>query len=206
MTRICICTDSFGVPDPEWGDCWADHLARRFDVVNFSQVSASNLLISRQVDRALLQKPDYMIVNFTSCTRGERRHRGRIEPFSYHTASTETTSFNAQDIKVLQEYFARFFDLEIAIYHNKIIIEHVLDRLVKSGVPFVFDQGGFEHASYAGSGTQYFEQFDQYRSKINLWDFGGNRKFRPYYHITDAATHTMIADYYTRKIQQCVEC
>jgi len=194
--RLAICADSFAVSDPDYGACWADLLAQHHETINLAQVCATNLLIAQQVERALSQSPDFVIVCFTSCTRGEKRYQGRIEPFSYHTASTTTTPFDHQDLAVLREYFVRFFDLELAIYQNKITIEHTLARLARSGVPFLFDQGGFEHPQYGDVDRQYFQEYHSYRSRINLWDYARTRHYRPFYHIVDPEIHKQVSEYY----------
>lgn len=178
---------------------WADLLASRFEVQNYSQVSSSNLLIARQVDQAIADDAEFVIVHFTSCTRSEKLHHGRYVPFSYHTASALTTPFSPQQLKILKDYHKEFYDLDLSIYQNAITIEHTLQKLQLSGKPFRFDQGGFEHASYSGS-SRWFEKFDQNRSAYNLWDYARVRDYRPYYHITDSSIHKLVADYYVKEI------
>jgi len=203
--KVFVCGDSFCVSDPEWGPNWVDMLSQRFDVTCLAEVSATNLLIARQVDQAIAQGADFVILQCTSCTRAEKRHGDRLVPFSYHTAGTETTPFDAEDLRVLREYFARFFDMELAIYQNRITIEHTLQQLVSSGISFLFDQGGFEHPGFGSVGTGYFDVYRQHRSEINLWSYPRARGFRPYYHITDPEIHKKVADYYTREITTCAK-
>ena len=71
----------------------------------------------------------------------------------------------------------------------------MLQRLTDSNIPFLFDQGGFEHAKF-GVTTQYFEKYNKHRSKYNLWYHGDSKLHRPYFHITDQNTHNKIAEYY----------
>lgn len=195
MSQIYICGDSFCVSDDEYGPCWVDFVAQSISTVNLAQVSASNLLIARQVDCAIQNNPDFIIVNFTSCTRGEKLHQGKIVPFSFHTANTTTTPFSKSELTTLKEYFATFFDLELAIYQNKITIEHTLQKLTESGIPFLFDQGGFEHTKFGGL-PGYFKRFQKNRSDVNLWDYTVTQQYRPYYHITDPKVHQQVAEYY----------
>lgn len=201
---IYICGDSFCVSDPEYGPCWTDLLAQRFAVTNLAEVAATNLLIARQVDQAIAESAEFVIVQGTAVTRGEKRHGNRYVPFSYHTAGAETTPFTARELQVLKDYYTEFFDLDLAIYQNHITIEHTLNKLVRSGIPFLFDQGGFEHPKFGTVGMSYFQQYAQYRSKINLWDYTVTRAYRPYYHIVDTAIHQSVADYYSEKIQQAL--
>lgn len=196
---IAVCGDSFCVPDPDYGPMWVDLLAADREVRNYSERTATNLLIARQVDQAIQDDAEFVIVHFTSCTRGEKPHAGRYVPFSYHTASEITTPFDSNALRILKEYYTEFFDLDLAIYQNAITIEHTVARLVQSGRPFRFDQGGFEHSSYGGTG-QYFTQYTQYRSRYNLWDHANVRKFRPYYHVTHSHIHQQVAEYYAQEI------
>ena len=198
---IYICGDSFGVSDPYYGMCWVDLLAQQIQVINLAQVAATNLLIAKQVDAAIQARANFVILLCTTVTRGEKRVGDHLVPFSYHTAGRDTTPFTDQQLLILKNYYTEFFDLDLAIYQNKITIEHTLQKLLDSGIPFCFDQGGFEHADFGTAKGEYFQQFVTYRSAINLWDFARVRAYRPYYHITDRAVHHRVADYYLQKIR-----
>lgn len=197
---IYICGDSFGVPDPEYGPMWADHLNTIKPVCNLSRVCASNLMISQQLDHAIQQQPDFVILLCTASTRGQTRLGNEVVPYSIHSLD-HTTPFTNNQLDILKNYTAEFFDLELAIYENKCIIESMLSRLVASRIPFSWDQGGFEHASYGGVGT-YFAEYNQYRSGRNLWDHADQRTHRPYYHITDRQVHLAVAQYYAGLINE----
>jgi hypothetical protein len=191
---IYICGDSFACPDVEYGPNWADLLGQQLPVTNLSGVCASNLLVAQQVDQAIQQAADAIIVLFTASTRGQTQINGSIVPYSMHSLDS-TTPFSKKQLEILIAYTEEFFDLDLAIYENQLIIESTLHRLVNSGISFVFDQGGFEHPSYGGQ-KQYFQEFNQWRSSICLWDYAPNRTHRPYYHINDLAVHQHIANYY----------
>ena len=65
----------------------------------------------------------------------------------------------------------------------------------------MFDQGGYEHASFSNSKKNYFDAYTQYRSEICIWDYvTKNLKHRPYYHIEDQLIHEEIAEYYYKLI------
>lgn len=193
---IYICGDSFGVPDPEYGPGWMDQIGA---TTNLCRVSASNLLIAQQVDRAIEAGAGKIIVLFTSSTRSEKIQNGAAIPFSWHTASSTTTPFDNRQLQILQDYFAEFYDLGLAIYTNQCIIEHTLARLDRSGIDYVWDQGGFEHPSMGGGIC--FTEYNSTRSDLCLWDFSRTREYRPYYHITDAKIHQDIATYYKERFQ-----
>lgn len=199
---IYVCGDSFCVSDPDYGPMWVDILAQRFELCNLAQVAATNLLISKQVQTAIEAQADFIIMQGTAVTRGQKKVGNSYVPFSYHTASAQTTPFNDYHLQILKQYYTEFFDLDMAVYENSIIIEHSIRRLVDSGIVFRFDQGGFEHPNFGSVKTNYFSSYNQYRSKINLWNYAVSRDYRPYYHITDAKVHQQVADYYTEEIQK----
>jgi len=201
---VYICGDSFAVSDPEYGPCWVDMLSNQFNITNLARVCSSNLLISMQVDQAIANDPDYIICLGTSCTRQEVRFNNTIVPYSIHSID-DTTQFSMPQRKLLRNYVSEFFDLEVSIYQSKCIIENTLQKLINSNIPFKFDQGGFEHKSFANAGAQYFEQYQNFIADINLWDYPVTKTFRPFYHITELATHTMIAEYYTNLIERINE-
>jgi hypothetical protein len=193
---LYICGDSFGVLDPEYGPCWVDYLEKLIPthhVINLSRVCASNLVISQQVDLAIAHA-DHIIVLCTSSTRSQTRLDGQVVPYSIHSLD-QTTPFSPRQLGVLQSHTREFFDLDLAIYENQCIIESMLQRLTDSNRPFLWDQGGFEHASYGGT-REYFAKWSWRRSSINLWDYAQTRSYRPYYHIVDQQVNRDTAAYY----------
>lgn len=207
--KLFICGDSFGVPDTDYGPCWVDLLQEKIsaEIVNLCVVGASNLLISLQVDKALASA-DAIIYMATAATRTELRvapgsgslldqfDSKALTSISLHSID-HTTCLNLAQLKIAQDYTKEFSDLDLDIYRSQCIIESTLYRLRNSGIPWIFDQGGFEHAAY-GAVKQYFQDYHAHRSSINIWDHAHSRKHRPYYHITDLATHQKIADYYAQ--------
>jgi hypothetical protein len=154
-------------------------------------------MISQQVDLAI-PHADHIIVLCTASTRSQTRRNGQLIPYSIHSLDS-TTPFNSDQLSILKSHTREFFDLDLAIYENQCIIESMLQRLTDNNRPFVWDQGGFEHASYGGT-RQYFAKWSQYRSSRNLWDHAQSREHRPYYHITDDAVHRDVAAYYAEWI------
>lgn len=191
MTKsVYICGDSFYCSDQEstivpWHEL--------IECTRLAQVCASNLLISLQVKQAIEKQANFIIVGFTSSLRGELMFNGKLVPFSWMSLD-ETTPFDQTTIDNLKQLFDKI-DLETEVKRNELIIEATLQRLVDSAIPFLFDQGGFEHKSYGGVG-EYFTKFNQFRSKVCLWDHANTRIHRPYFHITDQSIHTQIGDYY----------
>jgi hypothetical protein len=220
---IYVCGDSFNTSDTDYpGQSWYDKFANLAGATtNLSIVCASNLLISLQVDCAIKQKASFIIVSFTSVTRSEvcyttdRKIDNLLDRFYSLTGEDNTccdlTSYTIwtpndaraltkEQRKLVEKYNKEFFDLDLAIYKNHIIIDYTLQKLKSSGISFLFDQGGFEHPSY-GATTSYFTEYDQYRSKYNLWDYVPIRTFRPYFHITDTILTDQVAQYYSSKVK-----
>jgi hypothetical protein len=222
--QVYICGDSFGAVDPAYGPSWVaqlqDLLLTNAQIVNLSRVCASNLHISLQVDCAIKNSADFIIYLATSSVREDGRlgsnriHTELLDRFADITKSNptadltsyslmslnETTLFNNAQLAVLKQHAADFFDLDLAIARNELIIEGTLSRLTNSAIPYVFDQGGFEHPNYAQTDRNYFPAYQQYRSGICVWDYIDTRQHRPYYHIKDPQIHSTIANYYLNLI------
>lgn len=194
---VYICGDSFCASDSDYPEItpWHEQIKNS---TNLSRVCASNLLIAQQTAKAIQSDADFIIVEFTSSLRSELLWKGEIVPFSWLSLD-ETTPFDDKTLNMLKQKF-EFIDLGTEIERSKLIIEATLQRLVNSNIPFLFDQGGFEHTSYGGAGT-YFTKYNKYRSELCLWDYADKRTHRPYYHIIDQSVHDMIADYYNNFIQ-----
>jgi hypothetical protein len=227
MKKIYICGDSFGSVDPEYpGFSWTERLTEllhnRATVINLAQVCASNLLINLQVNRAIVDQADYVICLATAATRDEvsichtvdAELLDRFHPFveesqrdlvSYSIPTAHNAPVTADQLQLIKKYHAEFFDLDLAIYKNCCIIENTLQKLTDSGIPFLFDQGGFENPQFANVSTgKYFRKYQDHFSEINLWNYTTTRELRPYFHIVDPAVHQHIADYYYRQIKHYV--
>lgn len=222
---VYICGDSFGCSDTEYGPGWVDKLSKKLQgkttLVNLSRVCASNTQIGLQVEHAISSQAEYIIYLATSSVRDDvlLNTKSSTEPLfnrfvditnpdtaknltSYSVQSlNDTTLFDIFQLNMLKQYHALFFDIDIAIYRNELIIEGVLSKLRTSQIPFKFDQGGFEHSSFSKSKKNYFNAYNKYRSKICVWDYvTDNLTHRPYYHIEDPGLHEEIAEYYYKLI------
>lgn len=220
MKSLYICGDSFAFPDPEYGYCWTDILTKyldgKYSVHNLSRVCASNLQIAAQVDFAINQKADFIIYLMTTSTREEVRHFKKLEKSIYdrftditnQQLDTDLTSYsvfsldhttilNNSQLSLLKKYHNEFFDIDLCIYKNELIIEGVLSRLEQSGIKFIYDQGGFENQKFYGTKDKiYFKKYLKHKSAINLWNFVNTKKHRPYYHIDDELIQLNVAKYY----------
>jgi hypothetical protein len=217
MKKVYICGDSFATSDPEYGACWVDLLSEKLAaqamVYNNSSVAASNLLVSIQVKQAIDDQADFVIVQGTAVTRDQVSvqpvsKRSLLERFAlkhliaFSIYRPYRSYLNSQQQQVIQDYYSRFFDLDLCIYRDECIIENSLQRLTDNNIPFLFDQGGFEHPSFGAERTDYFTKFRSSFSQVNLWDLGNTVDERPYYHIKELPTHRKIADYYYEQIKQ----
>ena len=194
-SKFYICGDSFSDTDPLYTQIvpWVEQIPGS---INLALICASNTMISLQVDAAISNNANFIRVNFTSCTRGEFVDNNEIIP--YTRINTVGDQLPEEIRTVVDMYTMQVFNLELEIYKNKCLIESVLQRLVDSGIPFSFDQGGFEHPKFGATQT-YFAKYNAYRSKYNLWDYGDSKIHRPYFHITKQLVHNEIAEYYREK-------
>lgn len=225
--QVYICGDSFGCTDNEYGDyCWVSQLEKLLNshatLTNLSCVAASNLHIASQIKHAISNNADYIIYLATSSVRNDialhqnnkdelyNRYTNIVQKnlskdlisYSIPTLHNIETLLSTTQLTILKQYHGEFFDIDLAVHQNHLIIEGTLSILENSCIPFIFDQGGFEHQKYTDTITnQYFERYNVYRSELNLWNYVDlPPTYRPYYHITDQKNHTDIALYYYTKI------
>lgn len=232
MKKVYICGDSFGCPDLGWKfDPWPILLSKRlgnnYALTNLSICCASNLLIRIQVDQAVLHQADFVVLLGTTCTRSQGHVQSVDQPNdniydrfvrigstdSNHATRDlacyslrsldDTCAFSSDDVKSIKDYQTRLFDLDLAIYESQCIIESSLHTLKQHSIPFVFDQGGFENPIFGNvRRTDYFLDFDDYKSKINQWTLSSyaSKTNTGHFHITDPTLHVQIADYYYNTI------
>lgn len=232
MKKIYICGDSFGCPDFGWTfDPWPvilQHLlGNDYQVINLSISCASNFLIRVQVDKAIKESADFVILLGTSSTREQGKvknippqydnvydrfrkigqedsDRFRRDLACYSMVSlNDTCEFEPKDVSVLQEYYGVVFELDLEIQKNQYIIESSLYTLREHDIPFLFDQGGFENPIFGNVREQdYFANFKQYQTLINQWTLASMLpdSNRYHFHIVDQPTHQDIANYYCQNI------
>lgn len=220
MKTVYLCGDSFGVSDPDYGECWVDLLQRslkgRAQLCVLARVAASNTTIALQVDRAIEHRADFVIWLATSSVRHEVQFTdiqgdlldnftdpttGISRPLANYSASflKNHLIFNQQQRTFLTRYLAEYVSLPVEVYRNELIIDATHQRLARAQIPYLFDQGGFDHKSFGASKTYDWPN----RSQLCLWDgIPANMPLRPYFHITDCRRHKDIADYYQWQINQ----
>jgi hypothetical protein len=228
MKTLYICGDSFAVADKKssivpWFELLGDKLNLDWQIKNNAMVCASNLHIRLQVEQAIADRADFVIMLSTSCTRGQGRLIPKVNKeqniidrffnigrdhdhkefgcYSYNSLD-DTCVFNSDQINAIQQYRDSVFDLELEIYQNRFIIESALHALTNSQTPFVFDQGGFENPKFMGSESDYFLSWLANKSSINLWSLVDYPMGHyPYFHINDQSVHCQIAEYYYNRIK-----
>lgn len=230
MKKLYVCGDSFACHDPQhpvipWVELLQDQLPG-WTIHNLARVCASNLHIRLQIDKAIADQADYVIMLATSCVRGQgkighrlQNHMDLIDRF-YEIGAQQhinddkdlvcfsinrldnTCVLDSKQLRIVKDFRDHVFDLELEIYQNKCIIESTLYALEKSQIPYVFDQGGFENPKFGvQDDKKYFTDFDHRRSEINLWSESDQPlQHRPYFHITDANIHRRAAKYYASLI------
>jgi len=228
MTNLYICGASDCFKDPEfYGKSWMERmeqqLSAEYKIHNHSVYAASNFLIREQIERAITNNADAIIVHFTSSIRHEIRINDRNDSrdlldrfYRFEDNPTATllslsvfkTYYNVLDRykkDLLRNFEIEFFDLDVAIKKNYYLIQNSLDTLVKSGIPFIFSQGGFEHPSYMDSPSDYihaFDEWNQWRSEYNLWNhFEVFDDQRPWFHIASDHINTEIGTYFANWVK-----
>ena len=76
MKSVYICGDSFGCPNlgwpfSPWPELLQTYLGAEYQVINLSICCASNLVIRMQVDRAVENSADFVILQCTASTRSQ---------------------------------------------------------------------------------------------------------------------------------------
>lgn len=230
MKTVYICGDSFAVADPQyfekyWVTLLQDQLGTNINVKNLGRISASNLHIAMQVEHALDNQADFVIVLATSSLRTDisvgniNTSLSLLDRYVDLTQSNCTeglvstsisylknnTIFSKYQSDLLQKFYTEFVDIDVEVFKSKLLIEVTLHKLQASGTTFLFDRGGFEHPKFNPSKNQYFSEYGEFFSEINLWDYVTlPLPLRPYFHVTDPAVHQKVADYYSKKILRCI--
>jgi hypothetical protein len=234
MKNVYIVGASDSTPDPNFpGQCWTERLEsmlpENFQLYNLAFPAASNFCIRLQIDRAIEQQADAIIINFTSSVRTEIEINNQnnqlplLERF-YKRNLLSLSRIQANSIDLLDDqsrreliqYQTKFFNLDLAVQHNFYLIRGaLLDLKLHNRTTFCYSLGGFEHPDYTNNFTPFYhnklKEFEPWQSKQNLWDYFTDWRVKthnivrpnlstPGFHIDNPATVNMLSEYYVEWI------
>lgn len=189
------CTHDKKFPNQSWHEKFAESLPDGFDLHNIAIPGASNFLIRLQIDRALDDGADAIIIHFTSSVRTEILLNDRLDKrplldrfYNPNVDDTKSTllslsriqaknqpGLDNRRVQILKDYQLEFFSLDCAVHLNYYLIRSALEELVsRSETKFIYSLGGFEHPDYTDSPSDHYhrllQKYDRYQSEKNLWD------------------------------------
>ena len=161
--KIICCGDSFFSLDKQWPNThFSELLAQKLNanLENYAKLGASNFTIALQLEHAIIQNPNLIIVGFTSVDRIEipfDRYRipDGILNIKYDTNNKLPSFYNDRLTTVLSNsfpnlkqtdavklYISELYDPELKRQHDFFIISGLLRKLDKLGIRYVFTRGG----------------------------------------------------------------
>ena len=161
--KIICCGDSFFSLDKQWPNThFSELLVQKLNasLENYAKLGASNFTIALQLEYAITQNPDLIIVGFTSVDRIEipfDRYRipdGILNikydtnnklPSFYNDRSTTVLSNSFPNLKqtdAVKLYISELYDPELKRQHDFFIISGLLRKLEKLDIRYVFTRGG----------------------------------------------------------------
>jgi hypothetical protein len=238
MKTVYVVGASDCTPDPSFpGQCWVEivesRLPNHIRLKNLAFPAASNFCVRLQIDQAIEQQADALIINFTSSVRTEilandqKNHTDLLERF-VHQELISLSRIQAGSISALDKlsqhelinYQIKFFDLDTAIQKNFYLIKGALLELkLQNRTNFCYSLGGFEHPEYSSNASNTYheklKEFMPWQSKQNLWDYFSDWRAKthnivrprlsgPSFHISDSKINNAIADYYLNWISRHV--
>ena len=161
--KIICCGDSFFSMDKQWPNTHlSELLATKLgaSLENYAKLGASNFTIALQLEYAIKQNPDLIIMGFTSVDRIEIPQKPyefpsgihniiyentNVLPSFYNPRRTTTISHSIPNLEMtdtLKQYLANQYDPELKRQHDFFIVSGVLRKLDKLNINYVFTQGG----------------------------------------------------------------
>jgi len=161
--KIICCGDSFFSLDKQWPNThFSELLAQKLNasLENYAKLGASNFTIALQIEYAITQNPDLIIVGFTSVDRLEIPKKpyefpagigniiyedNNVIPSFYSSRHTTTISHSIPNLDMtdtMKMYLANQYDPELKRQSDFFIVAGMLRKLDKLGVKYVFTRGG----------------------------------------------------------------
>lgn len=187
--KIISCGCSFMTVDQaNPGTHFSEILAAHFnaDIECYAKMGSSNFTVRLQIEEAIKQQPDLILIGFTSPDRIELmdkpyQHNRGIKNISYtkynpngthilpsfyneETVTTDSNSIgNFPQTPELKNWLTGMYDIELKMHQDYFFATGSLDRLQKHNIPFVFTEGGLAGMNWT--------EWDAHNTKSNPWDF-----------------------------------
>lgn len=167
--NIYSCGCSFMSVDPQYpGTHFSEIVARESNgiLITLARPGASNFYIGLQVEYAIKQRPELILVLFSNYDRiellsgtapyrvdcGIENIQGNpVDHTQAGTVSNVITNFIDQRLidsdrkDALKAWFANIYDFGIRYHQDWFMCQGILHRLKNSGIPFVFNFGGMKY-------------------------------------------------------------
>ena len=178
--------------DPQYpGTHFSEIISRELPgtLMSLARPGASNFYIGLQVEYAIKQRPDLILVMFSNydriellngvspyhVDRGIENIQGNpISSVNAGTVSNVITNFidqhlvESQQEDALKAWFANVYDFGIRYHQDWFMCQGILHRLKESGIPFVFNFGGMKYFSV--DPAQAWSSFQNNLVMDNPWD------------------------------------
>lgn len=161
--KIITCGDSFFSLDKNYPNTHLSEIVAstlNADLENYSKLGASNFTIALQLEYAIQQHPDLILIGFTSVDRIEvpydqyripdgilniKYDTNNCLPLFYREQSTTALSNSFPNLKqtdAVKLYISELYDPELKRQHDFFIVAGMLRKLDKLGIRYVFTRGG----------------------------------------------------------------
>lgn len=182
--KILIVGDSFAA---DWSvkyrdyPGWPNLLADQYAVTNFAQAGCSEYKIWLQIQSADFASYDAVIVSHTSPYRlpveHHPIHQGDVLHNNCDLIYTDIKESGRKDLRLITEFFEKYFDTDYARFVHGLIVNHELDHIQQnfSGPVLRISNLPSEHLQLDDSFLDFSDLFRYERGKINHYSEQGNQ-------------------------------
>lgn len=152
------------------------------NLTSLARPGSSNFYIALQVDHAIQQRPDLILVLFTNYDRIEILKPNQVydvkqgyKEIGKTAMSNVITNYIDQSLveepkkDALKKWFGEVYDFGLAFHRDYYLCLGVLSRLEQSRIPFVFNFGGMRYFSV--DSEVWWKNHSNSMAKLNPWDY-----------------------------------
>jgi hypothetical protein len=187
------------------------------ELINLARPGASNFYIGLQVEHAIQQHADLILILFSNYDRIQILQENcqyRVEQGITNIVNNAVDTANArvfsnvitnfidqslltpEQIDVLKPWFTNIYNFGLFYHQDWFVCQGILSRAKQSGIPFVFNTGGMRYYGH----NETWDYYLNYQAGENPWNYVDSASINSYHTLPNS--QQIIASNWLKKFEK----